>query len=123
MWSTGLNSPVALFSRAGRVLNDKVGGDIHHHDDFSPVLFKDRAGVTHYSSQTWQTKIALHPGVTNYTGTFTILVFTIAVLNDTTWGTAVNIPVIIIQCFQFGQAVNRVGHCYNELYKSSYVHF
>ena len=113
MWSAGLNSPVTLFSRAGGVLNDKVVGEVHHHYNFSPVLFKDRAGVTLHSSETWEAKTSLHPGVTNYTGTFTILVSTVAILNHPAVG--IHVPGVVIQSFHFGQAVSRGGHWNNEL--------
>ena len=113
MWSAGLNPPVTLFSRAGGVLNDKVVVEVHHHDDFSPVLFKDRAGVTLHSSQTGEAKPSLHPGVTNYTGTFTVLIYTVAVLNHPAVG--IHVPGVVIQSFHFGQAVSRGRHWNNEL--------
>ena len=101
--------PVTLFSRARRVLNDKVVKVVHHHDDFFPVLFKYRAGITHHSSQSRQVKTSLHPGVaTDPSDTFAVLVFTVAVLHHTTVG--IQIPGVIIQSFHWGQAVNRVGH-------------
>ena len=109
MLSTSLNIPVTLFSRARRVLDDKVVTEVHHHDDFSAAFFKHRAGVTHHSSKTWQVKTSLHPGVaTDPSDTFAVLVFTVAVLHHTTVG--INIPGVIIQSFHWGQAVNRVGH-------------
>ena len=109
MWICVCHSPVTLFSSAGRVLNDKVAGDVHHHDHLFSVLFKYRAGVTHYSSQSWEVKTSLHPGVaTDPSDTFAVLVFTVAVLHHTTVG--INIPGVIIQSFHWDQAVNRVGH-------------
>ena len=108
MWICVCDMPVTLFSRARRVLNDKVVKVVHHHDDFFPVLFKYRAGITHHSSQSRQVKTSLHPGVATYTTTLALLVFTVAIVNHTTVG--IYIPGLIIQSFQFGEAVYRGGH-------------